>query len=548
MKKTTLFIFLAAIVVLSLDAQEKGPIAISPASDEGIARVGVSSPTFSWTAVEWATGYKVAVFESNGPNILSYHEMETISSPVLAKEIRGQALSWTPSSGERLNSEGMYVWYVQAVDGYGTGMWSEGRMFKVELEISLVGIEETVRESLRTKGMSEEVIDDVLEDMRLGMKDVVILGVDTEGDEAGTQDKIGIQGLEGTLNTFYGLDAGYTITDGGGTGIYNSFFGKEAGYFDSTGNNNTFMGFRAGYSTSDGDNNTLIGREAGYSISTGNNNTFMGFRTGFSTSTGNYNTFVGQRAGSSNSTGSSNTFLGYYAGYSNSAGVGNVFLGYNSGYNEIGSNRLYIDNSWTSSPLIWGNFSSDILTVHGQFAIGTKSPAYKMEMETTGENAAFVLDRTDGATNYINATASFGNFGTVSNHPLRLAVNSVWRMRLDSDDSLTMRSGATCTAGGKWVDSSSRKLKDNIRNLTVDEAMEALKGLEPIRFNYKADEEEECLGFIAEDVPDLVGSKDKNGMSAMDVVAVLTKVVQEQQKTIEGLKKRIDEFEGNQKQ
>ena len=75
-------------------------------------------------------------------------------------------------------------------------------------------------------------------------------------------------------------------------------------------------------------------------------------------------------------------------------------------------------------------------------------------------------------------------------------------------------------------------------------------GLDPIRFNYKADKKEESLGFIAEDVPDLVASKDRKGMSPMDVVAVLTKVVQEQQKlaeeqqkTIYKLQKRIDELE-----
>ncbi len=39
------------------------------------------------------------------------------------------------------------------------------------------------------------------------------------------------------------------------------------------------------------------------------------------------------------------------------------------------------------------------------------------------------------------------------------------------------------------------------------------------------------MGFIAEDVPDLIATKDRKGLSPMDIVAVLTKVVQEQQKT-----------------
>ncbi len=63
-----------------------------------------------------------------------------------------------------------------------------------------------------------------------------------------------------------------------------------------------------------------------------------------------------------------------------------------------------------------------------------------------------------------------------------------------------------------------------------------------IRFNYKGNEEEECLGFIAEDVPELVATKDRKGMSPMDVVAVLTKVLQEQQKSMEKQQKTIAEL------
>ncbi len=44
------------------------------------------------------------------------------------------------------------------------------------------------------------------------------------------------------------------------------------------------------------------------------------------------------------------------------------------------------------------------------------------------------------------------------------------------------------------------------------------------------------MGFIAEDVPELVANKDRKGLSPMDIVAVLTKVVQRQQKDIEELK------------
>jgi len=41
------------------------------------------------------------------------------------------------------------------------------------------------------------------------------------------------------------------------------------------------------------------------------------------------------------------------------------------------------------------------------------------------------------------------------------------------------------------------------------------------------------VGFIAEDVPEFVATSDRNGLESMDIVAVLTKVVQEQQKAMQ---------------
>jgi hypothetical protein len=108
---------------------------------------------------------------------------------------------------------------------------------------------------------------------------------------------------------------------------------------------------------------------------------------------------------------------------------------------------------------------------------------------------------------------------------------------------LELASGAYCSSGGVWTNASSREYKKDIKDLTTDEAVDTLKGLNPVKFNYKASSDEQHLGFIGEDVPELVATKDKKGMSSMDVVAVLTKVVQEQQKTIAELSKKMSELE-----
>lgn len=49
--------------------------------------------------------------------------------------------------------------------------------------------------------------------------------------------------------------------------------------------------------------------------------------------------------------------------------------------------------------------------------------------------------------------------------------------------------------------------------------------------------------MTAENAPELVATKGRKGMSPMDVVAVLTKVVQEQQSTIIQMSKKVAELD-----
>ena len=108
---------------------------------------------------------------------------------------------------------------------------------------------------------------------------------------------------------------------------------------------------------------------------------------------------------------------------------------------------------------------------------------------------------------------------------------------------LDMASGAYVTTGGVWTNASSREYKDNIEALTTDEAFGTLKGLNPVKYAYKKDLTEKHVGFIAEEAPDLVATKDRKGLSSMDIVAVLTKVVQEQQGLIKDLQGKNERLE-----
>jgi hypothetical protein len=174
---------------------------------------------------------------------------------------------------------------------------------------------------------------------------------------------------------------------------------------------------------------------------------------------------------------------------------------------------------------------------------GTDNPSFPLHLVTSGSNAAIVSQRTDGATNFMNATATLGTFGTTTDHNVRFVRNSEFQMDLIGNSDIVMGDGGGYD--GTWNAASSRELKENIKDLTADAAMEALEGLNPVTFNYKADKEEAHVGFIAEDVPELVAMKNRKSLSPLDIVSVLTKVVQDQQKTISQMEKRIADLENN---
>ncbi|MCA9055298.1 MAG: tail fiber domain-containing protein, partial [Planctomycetaceae bacterium] len=102
---------------------------------------------------------------------------------------------------------------------------------------------------------------------------------------------------------------------------------------------------------------------------------------------------------------------------------------------------------------------------------------------------------------------------------------------------------AHCTAAGVWTDASSRTHKEQIEPIDRETATMALQAFEPVTYQSKGDATgERYAGFIAEDVPDIVATTDRKGVAAIEVVAVVTKVVQEQQATIEAQKAEIDEL------
>ncbi|WP_303316686.1 hypothetical protein Q4Q34_07735 [Flavivirga abyssicola] len=166
-------------------------------------------------------------------------------------------------------------------------------------------------------------------------------------------------GRGGTNNTFYGTESGLNTT-----GSDNTFSGYLSGHSNTTGNFNVFSGSYSGYRNTTGNKNVFSGVYSGTYNTTGTGNVFSGYLSGRSNTVGINNVFFGPLSGYSNTAGNLNVFSGYKSGYSNTIGSGNVFLGANAGYYETQSNKLYIDNSSTTTPLIYGKFDTDQLGIN----------------------------------------------------------------------------------------------------------------------------------------------------------------------------------------
>jgi hypothetical protein len=139
-------------------------------------------------------------------------------------------------------------------------------------------------------------------------------------------------------------------------------------------NGNTFIGYNtSSFESNFNTGNTSLGWQSTPYILSGTSNLNLGFWTGHNLTSGDFNTNVGAYANFKNQDGSTNTAIGYYAGYNN-VGSGNVFLGHMAGRFETGDNKLYIDNSATESPLIYGDFALDLLQIDGELFLPSLKP------------------------------------------------------------------------------------------------------------------------------------------------------------------------------
>jgi hypothetical protein len=175
------------------------------------------------------------------------------------------------------------------------------------------------------------------------------------------------QNLTGNDNVAIGYYAVATATNR--TGLVG--IGTNA-QLNTTGAANTAIGYGSQQGTagqSSGGSNTSVGYASLNQVTTGFQNVAIGESALFASTIGASNVAIGKSALAGNSTGSSNVAVGEYAGLANTTGSGNVFLGNSAGSLAAGSNKLFIANSNDSTPLIYGDFSTNSLDVNGTLRV-----------------------------------------------------------------------------------------------------------------------------------------------------------------------------------
>jgi endosialidase-like protein len=239
-----------------------------------------------------------------------------------------------------------------------------------------------------------------------------------------------------------------------------------------------------------------------------------------------------------------------------------------------GGDKLNIARQSGSVSLI---SSKDVFTItsDGKVGIGTTSPGSMLEIDApnqaalhvTGPNAGFVgagmsLSAVDPATapgsNWeILATGSGAAQGpgrlnirnlrtgedifTIQTDALGVAADAIGIGTTTPTQKLEVNGNVLANL---FLVPSSREIKENILSLCSQEALEALEHLSPVKFNYKAEDPKKVhIGFVAEDVPELAATSNRRGVSIMDLVAILTQAVKEQQKTIKTLVEKTHKLE-----
>ena len=349
---------------------------------------------------------------------------------------------------------------------------------------------------------------------------------------------------------------GITIGRGKENIASNTAIGKDALISNNNfGQNNTAMGNLALSSNTFGGSNTAIGSESLKSNINGIQNTAVGILSLEKSVGVSYNTAVGSEALRNTVDGESNTATGASALRANISGAYNSAFGRNAlslstaNFNNAAFGAEALAANRANANSAFGAYSLQINTTgYGNTAVGIGA----MKFHTTGnDNVAigvnaglFQSNQTTGSNN--TAIGAFAEYGSanLSNATVigsGAVVNASNKIRL-GNDAVTVIEGKV-----SFTSLSDSRIKKNIVNSTY--GLATVLKLRPVEYNLTSNDLRQ-VGFIAQEVqklvPEVVTGKEGDlskgeilGITYSNLVPVLTKAIQEQQKQIEDQNAKI---------
>jgi len=347
--------------------------------------------------------------------------------------------------------------------------------------------------------------------------------------------------------------------------------------------------------------NILIGRNTGSAAGDLYDNVIIGNDAG-NQLTGSSNILIGKNVGGQGSVVSDNVMIGAYAGFYNS-GSGNVFIGNYAGYDEDSHNKLYIDNSSTNRPLIYGDFETDMLRFNSYASINSppsdqyrlqivedrlsnySSALYVQHTATAGAGTAvYGLAGSTGVYGEASMSGSGGRYGVqgwgyngtfnygVSGYAFGGSYNYGVYGYASGNENYAVYASGNLAYTGSLIAASDGRLKEDVT--AMEPALDRLMRVKARSYRYRSEgmaknfslPDQAQYGFVAQELeevfPELVvevnqplrsmpGEEAKEdvqsykGVKYMEMIPVLLRAIQEQQEEIDMLKQRIEELEKN---
>ena len=407
----------------------------------------------------------------------------------------------------------------------------------------------------------------------IGTQNTAVGSFSLESNTIGTRNSaVGVFSLQknttGYDNSAFGSSSLLTNT----TGYRNTANGSYALYYNTGGFENTANGYFSLQSNTTGRGNSALGAFSLQNNTDGYDNSAFGFSSLMTNTTGYKNTAVGHNSLRDNTTGIGNTASGASSLALNTSGSDNTANGYGSlnrntkGERDTatGAYSLFYNTEGYENTANGAYSLRDNTTGHGNTATGHSSLLANVDgFRNTGIGFYTLANNTSGDEN-VSLGYGAGNTITTGNRNTLIGVNADvsynnlfnttvigYNAKATSSNTIVLGNPLVFRIGGPvgWTSSSDVRIKKNIRDIHY--GLSTVMQLRPVEYTLISSDLKQ-VGFIAQEVNKLVpevitgteGDLEKGeilGITYANLVAVLTKAIQEQQKQIDGLNKQVEE-------